>query len=236
MAVIVLLAQVGECLVTLGRVTQIVPHLTLNPRQSNYRTLTELFHYGRYSALISTSDLVSLNDPTIALGYLRGAAEVGYFALPFRLLMYITEAIEKVAGVTSSVSAALDELGDKQKVFALAVLTNRHCFALFMPVAVYLLVYGVQLLRLWVTPDMAANGGRVLPILMISFLFAVSAQNNAAAVLIGQSRHHVYAYGTIVEALSIIALLLFFVPAYGIIGAAWVVSSVVLGVRGVYVA
>jgi O-antigen/teichoic acid export membrane protein len=236
MAWVVLVAQIGESAYTFFRLRQLYPDITFKPSLLQRDALSGLFRYGRYSAVISASNLVVINAPTTILGAFRTAAEVGYFALPFRLLMYSAEGLTRVADVTSSVTAALDETGNKEKVWRLAVLTNRQCFALFVPVALYLTTFGTPLLHLWVTPDLAENSGHLFPIMVLSFAFAMSGQYNAGAILIGQARHAVFAYGTALEAVATILCLLIVVPHYGVIGTAWVVTTIALLIRGLYLA
>ena len=235
MAWAVLLAQAGEALYTWVRVTRLVPGLTWSRQQLSADIFSSLFKYGRYSAVISAANLVSINAPATVLGAVRTAAEVGFFALPFRLLMYSAEALAKVSDVTASVTAGLDERGERERVWEIAVSTNRHCFALYMPVAIVLAVFGTDFLRLF-TPDVAEHSGPLLPILVIGFLFAIAGQYNAGAVLIGQGKHSVYAYGALVEALATIGFLVAIVPGAGITGAAWVVSLAILLGRGAYLA
>jgi O-antigen/teichoic acid export membrane protein len=236
MAWTVLAAQIGEAAYVYAKVRRLLPGLDPSPRHVQRETLARLFRYGRYSALIGAANLVTINAPVTVLGYARSAAEVGFFALPFRLLMYSAEGLARVSDVTSSVTAGLDERGETDRVWNLAVLTNRHCFALFMPLAIFLSLYGTQLLRVWVNPEVASHSGPLLPVITLGFLFAIAGQYNAGAVLIGQGKHAVYAYGALVEAVSTIALLLLLVPGYGITGAAWVVSAGLLIGRGAYLA
>jgi O-antigen/teichoic acid export membrane protein len=236
MAIVVVVAQIGESLFTFFRVRRIVPAFKLMSERLGRDTFLSLFHYGKYTAIIAAANLISINAPTTALGYLRTAAEVGYFALPFRLLMYAAEGLAKVSDVTLSVTAALDETGDRSKVWRLAVLTNRHCFALFMPLAIFLSLYGTPLLRLWVNPEVAAHSGPLFPILALAFLFAISGQYNAGGVLFGQGRHRPYAYAMVVEAAATVILLVALVPAFGVVAAAWVVTSALLFGRGVLLA
>ena len=236
MAWIVLAAQAGESLFTWYCLRRVCPQLAVSPSLIRRTTLVDLFRYGRYSAVISTSNLVTFNAPPVILGYMRNAAEVAYFSLPFRVLTYVTEGLTKVADVTASVSAAIHHSGDSQKLWRLAVLTNRHCFALFMPLAVYLSLYGTPLVRLWITPEMGDHSGYLFPIMVLSFAFAIAGQYNAGAVLIGQARHAVFAYGVAIEAAATIVLLLAFVPAYGALGAAWATTTIGLVIRGAYLA
>jgi len=64
----------------------------------------------------------------------------------------------------------------------------------------------------------------------------MSGQYNAGAILIGQARHAVFAYGTALEAVATIVCLVFVVPNYGVTGTAWVVTIIALLIRGLYLA
>ena len=150
--------------------------------------------------------------------------------------MYSAEVFARVADVTSSVTAELDEGRNRKKLFELAVVTNRHCFAIFVPVAIFLWVFGSQLLRVWVSPQVSEKSGPLLPVLLICFLFAIAGQYNSGAVLIGQGKHGPYAYGIVVEVILSTACLFAIVPRYGALGAAWVVSMAIVSGRGVYLA
>lgn len=236
MAWLVLLAQAGEGLYVAVKARQLLPRFEIGRHAIGRDVWRRLFGYGKYSAIIAGANLVSINAPATALGYFRTAAEVGFFALPFRLLMYSAEGLAKVSDVTAAVTAGLDERGDKERVWRLAVLTNRHCFALFIPVAIFLSIYGGPLLKLWVTPAVAENSAKLLPILVLGFLFGIAGQYNAGAILIGQGRHAAYAYGALVEAGGTIACLAFAVPRFGTVGAAWVVTSAIALGRGAYLA
>ena len=236
MAWVVLASQAGESIFTWYRLRQVCPQLRLSPALIQRTMLVELFRHGRYSAVIAASNLVTFNAPPVILGYLRSATEVGYFSLPFRVLMYATEGLTKVADVTASLAASIHQSGDRQRLWRVAVLTNRHCFALFMPLAIYLVFYGTPLLRLWVTPEIAENSGHLFPVLSLGFAFAVAGQYNAGAILMGQARHAAFAYGTAVEAAATIVFLLVFVPSHGVLGAAWVMTLIALLIRGAYLA
>lgn len=234
MAWLVLLAQIGEGIYVASKAKQLLPRLEVSPRFLSRKTWAALFNYGKYSAIIAGANLVSINAPATVLGYFRSAVEVGFFALPFRLLMYSAEGLARVADVTSAVTARLDERGERDRVWNLAVLTNRHCFALFMPVALFLTIYGTPLLTLWVTAEVAQNSAVLLPILVLGFLFGISGQYNAGAILIGQGRHAAYAFGALVEAIATVGFLLLMVPMSGTMGAAWVMTLAIALGRGAY--
>jgi len=232
MGYVLLVGQIGENAMTIAGVKRVFPSFHVSPSLVQREAMLSLFRYGRYSALMGVASLVTIQVPTTVLGYFHGPAAIAFFNLPFRLLMYSTEAFAKVADVTSSVTAGVE--AKREIVWRIAVVTNRHCFTLFMPAAIFLWMFGSELLTVWYSPQVGGNSGPLLPVLVFAFLFAVAGQYNAGAVLIGQGRHALYAYGMVVEVIASAALLFVFVPRYGPLGAAWVVMATVVAIRCIF--
>jgi O-antigen/teichoic acid export membrane protein len=232
LACVVLLVQVFEAAWNITSVHRILPTFRPSFDHIRFDTLKRLSRYGRYSALMAAADLMSLHGAITLLGAIRGPGDVAAYALPFRLLYYIAEVMSKVSGVTASATAALDEAGHRERVWRLAIETNRHCFAFFMPVGLFMAVYGTPLLRVWVSPEVAVQSGPLIPVLLIMFVFAVAGQYNSGAVLIGQGKHSSYAYLILTEVVLTVVGLLVFAPEYGALAAAWVVSLAFLASRG----
>ena len=235
MAWIILAAQVIENLWNFVNVRRVVPTFSVSPSLMRWDTLASLFRYGRHSAVMVIANMFSLQAPATVIGLLRGPTDVGFFALPQRLLLYSAEAFAKVSDVTSSVTAELDEHRSRERVWRLAVLTNRHCLALFMPVALFLWFYGTPFLQLWAPPSAAASAP-LLPVMLVYFVFAVAGQYNSGAVLLGQARHAPFAWAIVGEVVISVAALFVVVPHYGVLGAAWVVTVAILLMRGLYLA
>jgi O-antigen/teichoic acid export membrane protein len=235
MSWMVLAAQLLENLLTIVFVRRVFDGFRVSPRLVDTRTLLDLFRFGRYSAVLAAANIVSIQAPSTLLGLIRGPLEVGLFTFPFRLLMYSAEGLAKVADVTSSVTAAFDEARRKEQVWTLAVVVNRACLTLFMPVAIFLGVYGTELLAVW-TPSIAERSGPLIPILLLMFVFGVAGQYNAGAVLIGQGKHRLYSYAVVVEVIASVVLLVALAPRYGAVGAAWAVSSTFVLNRGLVLA
>jgi O-antigen/teichoic acid export membrane protein len=235
MAWVIFIAQIGENAWNFASVRRVVPEFRISPTLVRMDTLRTLFGYGRHSAIMVIANMFSLQAPATIIGLLRGPVDVGIFALPQRLLLYSAEAFGKVSDVTSSVTAELDEARSRERVWRLAVLTNRSCFTLFMPAAIFIGLYGPALLRLWV-PDIAEASAPLLQVMVVYFLFAVAGQYNAGAVLLGQAKHAPYAWGIVAEVVLTVCALLLVIPKYGVLGAAWVVTLAILLLRGVYLA
>lgn len=236
MAWVILIAQTGENLWNYISVTRVVPHLRVSGSLVHVATLAGLFRYGKHSAVMVIANMFSLQGPATVITLLLGPTAVAFFALPQRLLLYATEALAKVSDVTSSVTAEFDEIRGRERVWRVAVLTNRTCFTLFMPLAIFLWFYGTALLERLVPAEVAQQSGPLMRVMLVYFLFAVAGQYNAGAVLIGQAKHAPFAWGIVAEVVLTVAALLVVVPVYGVLGAAWVVTAAILLVRGVYLA
>lgn len=236
MALVILVAQIGETAWNFVSVKRVVPRFRASLRDVQRERLAALFEYGRHSAVWVIANVVSLQAAATVIGVLRGPVDVGFYALPQRLLMYAAEALVKVADVTASVTAETDEARDVPRVMRLAILTNRACLTLFMPLAIFLTAYAYPLLAVWVTPEVAATSGPLVRIMLIGFVFAGAGQYNAAAILLGQARHARYAYAIVAEVIVSTTALFLVVPEYGVTGAAWVMAVVITVNRCVHLA
>jgi O-antigen/teichoic acid export membrane protein len=233
---LVLVVQVAEDVWNFLSLKREFPALRFSPAFVRRQAFRGMFSYGKNSSVMAAANLVSIQAPATVLGYLSGPTQVAYFALPWRLVMYTTEAFAKVGQITASVTADLDARQDARNVCHIAIVTNRNCLALFMPVAIFLTLYAAPLFTVWVSPEMGRASAPLLPVLVVPFLLAGAGQFNSGAVLIGQGRHGLYAVGIVVEVICTIAALFLVVPSYGAFGAACVVAAALTLTRGAYLA
>jgi O-antigen/teichoic acid export membrane protein len=233
---LVLVVQTAEDVWNFFSLKRVFPQLHLTPRLVRREAFRGMLSYGKHSSVMAAANLVSIQSPTTVLGYLRGPSDVAFFAFPWRLLMYTTEAIAKVGQITASVTAELDAKRDIRNVWNMAIITNRNCLALFMPAAIFLVIYATPLLTVWAGATVASGSGPLLPVLVVPFLFAIAGQFNSGAVLIGQGKHGGYARAFVVEVVCSIAALFLVVPRYGAFGAACVVAVSLMLTRCVYLA
>jgi len=103
---------------------------------------------------------------------------------------------------------------------------------LFTPLALALIVYGPQLFRVWIDAKFAAMCAPLLPVMAVGTTLAIAAQFNSSSILYGLGKHPGYAYSQMVEAAFCVGGLCWAIPRYGILGAAWVVSVLLVLNRG----
>jgi O-antigen/teichoic acid export membrane protein len=214
---------------------RVFPELHVAPwRFASRPMLKDMVRYGIPSFGVNVSNLVLGQSATILIGRYRGMSAAGYYALPSRILQYLVDAVSRVALVTRSNAAEREASGQKESVWKLGVFSNRYCFILFAPLALYLLVYGHDLVLIWLKQSFADNSAPILYILVPAIWIVMAGQYNSSAILFGLGTHNQYAQALMVEAAANVAGMIYVIPRYGIIGAACVASGLMLLIRGIY--
>ena len=102
-----------------------------------------------------------------------------------------------------------------------------------MPLALVLFGYGSQLLHLWV-PKAADYAAPLLPILLAGYVIAIIGQFSSSMLLMGLARYRWYSRGLLAEFVCTFAALVFVIPRFGILGAAWVCAIAMVANRGLF--
>ena len=214
---------------------RVFPQLRLGPRYVSRSMFGDILRYGLKSFVANGSTLVLAQSGTLTVGHFLGEASVGYFGLPSRMLQQATDIVSRIGIVTRSSAAELTATSQREETISLGVYANRYSLTLFMPLAVFLLVYGRPLLVRWVhNPDMVEHSAPLLPIFLLSYSLVLAAQFSSSSLLYGVGRHGGYARGLVVEAVLYVLALIWIVPRYGIWGAAWASATLMIAVRGIY--
>ena len=194
----------------------------------------DIFRYGVKSFAANSSTLVLNQSGTVMIGHYLSEASVGFYVLPSRLLQNAVDAVSRIAIVTRSSAAELSAIGRRDEALKLGVYSNRYSLTLFMPLVVFLSIYGRALILRWVGPQMAEHSAPLLPVFLVSNALVLAAQFNSSSLLYGLGAHGGYARGMILEAFAYLAALVWVTPRYGIFGVACVSAALMIAVRGVY--
>jgi O-antigen/teichoic acid export membrane protein len=213
---------------------RVFPDFRISPRFVTYAMFRQMLGYGLHT-FGATAALQSLNQGApILIGHFSPApAFVAYFTYPQRLFLYSADMVGRVGLISSSHTAELAARDDYSSIARMGIFINRYCFTLFAPLAIAVLIYGRQIFSLWIDPKFAAECAAILPIMAFGITLATVAQFNSSSILYGMGKHQRYAYSMMVEAALFLAGLWWAIPRYGILGAAWVSSGLLVLNRGV---
>lgn len=210
------------------------PALRISPSLIRPPMWMEMARYGVHAFVAQLGTMLQNQGPPMLVGHFRTEAFVGYYALPNRLLQYVVDPVTRIASVTMPNSAEMFALGRGKQIARLATYLNRYSFALFLPFAVFLLLYGRNLIPVWVGPAFALQAAPLLLPFILLTAFSVAGQFNSVGILFGMAKHDTYAKALIAEAVVTLIVMSLILPRYGILGAAWVACASGILNRGVF--
>lgn len=213
---------------------RVFPELRLTPAAIRFRLLKQVAGYGIHTFVASIGSQFLAQGPVLVIGMLQPVAHVGYFSLPSRLLSYAGELIARAASVTASRATELAAQDRKAAVYSLALYANRYCFLLFMPLTVFLLLYGRELILRWIGPEFALYSAPLLPVLTVGVSVTLAGQFNSSSILFSLQQQRPYAHALVFEAVFVLLGLFLIVPRSGIYGAAWITAVMMVLVRALY--
>jgi O-antigen/teichoic acid export membrane protein len=213
---------------------RVYPRLRYSIGLVNRAVIREVARYGVPTFVASLASQSLEQTPSLVIGNVRSVESVTYYTVPYRLILFVADALSRIGLVAAPKAAELAGRGREGSVRQLATYSNRYCFALFVPFAIWLLLFGQDFLVVWVGPKVAAGSGLLLPFLTAAIGFAIAGQTSSSAILFGLSRHQFYAYGLLVEAVASAVGLFLVIPSFGVLGAAVVTAVLMVAVRGVY--
>jgi O-antigen/teichoic acid export membrane protein len=234
MAAIFVGSQILGYLLNFLNFRRVFPQLRISASYVRLAMFRDIFRYGVKSFVANGSTLVLNQSGTVMIGHYLSEASVGFYVLPSRLLQNAVDAVSRIAIVTRSSAAEMSSTGKREAALALGIYSNRYSLTLFMPLVVFLGIYGRALILRWVGPQMAENSAPLLPVFLLSNALVLAAQFNSSSLLYGLGAHGGYARGMIVEAVVYLGALVWITPRYGILGVAWVSAALMIAVRGVY--
>jgi O-antigen/teichoic acid export membrane protein len=212
-----------------------LPGRTFGLRKAQFSTLRHMLSYGTHT-FVSNNSLIVLNQSApVIIGHFLSATQVAYFSFPLRLLNYSVDFVNRMGVVTVSKIAELTALGDLKTIGRMGIVLNRYCLMLFLPLPVFLAIFGRQLLTVWLSPGFAAASAPLLPAMGAGIVIAIAAQYNSSAILFGVAKHAWLARAVFLEAVLCLGGLLYVVPHYGILGAAYLTAVLMALSRGVFV-
>ncbi|HVX66086.1 MAG TPA: oligosaccharide flippase family protein [Bryobacteraceae bacterium] len=235
LGVYVVCCQVFGYVLSYFAVRKVFPAQRFSPRFATWPMFRQLAGYGFHTLTSGVArQLLSQSAPLI-IGHFHMPSFIGYYNVPVRLLQYTADAVDRVGLVTASNAAELTARHDTKAISRLGVYINRYCLTLFLPPAIFLAVYGAELMRVWIRrPEYVLHSAPLLPILVLGTTLGMAAQFNSSSILYGMAKHRWFARGVLAEGLLLIASLWYVVPRYGILGAAWVSSLLMVADRGLF--
>jgi O-antigen/teichoic acid export membrane protein len=228
-AIMTMIGQVVLHLISYLRMRGVFREMKISTRFANLAVFKQMISYGAHSAVASMAQRVLSQSPPFLIAHFLGAPSVGYYAAPTKILDYTVETVARIGNVSNSRAAQLASTGRKNEVLELAVTVNRYSLALFLPLSIFLAVYGPQFMLVWIKkPYFASQASGVLLALLAGITLGNAGQFNSASILFGIGKHQMFARAMLVEAGLMVAGSLYVLPRYGLVAMAALSSGLMV--------
>jgi O-antigen/teichoic acid export membrane protein len=182
-------------------------------------TARALLSYGAYSVLIVFAVKILLYTDALVIARCMSPADVTYYAVPASIFEHVERlALAAVAIMVPWISAneAQANVSSNRRIF---VVGTRYALLALLPVMFALYAIGGDFLRLWMGAEFERRGAGVLALLAAAQFFALP-QFIAHGILKGGGRVRFLALALVAQAAANLALSLWWVRDYGLLGIA----------------
>lgn len=199
---------------------RLYPELKLRLGEWDRATLKVIFGFGVAATLLQVLGGMALYGDSLVIGAFLPLGLITFFAIASGLTEYARALVGGVSQTVSPLASALDGRGQEHRVQEALVSGARLAMLVVTPVAITFLLRGPAFIALWMGTDYRELSGAVLRILTVA-LWAVSGYQVVTATVMGIGRHQGLVPAFLAEVVCNVALSVWWVRPYGIVGVAW---------------
>jgi O-antigen/teichoic acid export membrane protein len=193
-----------------------VEGFSLHPRGINKKVFREMLGYGVTSFSVGMSERLKNSLYPAVIAKFLSASAVTLFSLPTKLLNIPLNGIGSMTEFVSPLSSQLEAKQDKAALRRLLILCGETAFILLAPLAVLMLIFGKQMLGLWVGGEYTST--YPLLVLLTFGLGVNAAQYSLQSMLFGMGKHKGLIWMRLLEALGTAGLGIILMRYWGLWG------------------
>ena len=173
-----------------------------------------------FAMLLNVGSLLAFRSDAIVIGAHLAPDQVTYFDMGNKFFEPMSGLLIAVGAVVMPMATRLRATGERDELRRVFLTWSKICLSIVLLIGLYLLVLGPEFLAWWVGPDFAVPSGRVLQVLMLSFLVYLPVRGVALAVLLGLGKPALPALALLAMGVLNLAISLALVRPLGILGVA----------------
>lgn len=160
---------------------------SLHPRGLDLKTFKEMFRYGFTSFSVGIGERLSSSLYPIILGRFVSAVAVTLYSIPAKMLAIPLNGICSMTEFVSPLSSQLEAKDEKRRLAMVLLLSGQAAYTIFAPLAVIMLVFGKQMIALWLGQNYVSTYS--LLVLLTFGLGLDATQYSVQSMLFGMAKH-----------------------------------------------
>ena len=213
------LARIGTYLVYRLNAYKVFPALSLDPRLFLWSRVRELTGFSVYVSIIDWANRLNYSIDAIIIGAYLGAAAVALWTVPQRLAELIQRLTNQFNGVIFPVVVDSDAGQRPERLRTIFIQGTRFSLVAVIPLAAAMFLLARPLVLSWVGPKFTDS---IVVSQILMAVVAIRVGNATATTLLkGSGQHRLLALTNAGAALTNIALSLFWIRRFGLVGQAY---------------
>lgn len=199
---------------------------SLRPRWLSKSIFVDMLRYGSVSFIAGTGEKLRSYIWPLEIARFISPVAVTIFSIPTKLLSFPTSGLATMTEIVNPISSQLEAKQDFSKLRVIIRLSVQSAFLILTPMIVFLILYGRELLTLWV----GARYAIAYPLLVLLSLGTGSAATQCCvqSMLFGIQRHKGIMWFRVGEGLATAIVGAVAMKFWGLMGFAWVIAITLL--------
>lgn len=177
--------------------------------------------FGVAVTIMQVARTVMAYTDSVVIGVVLPISQVAFYAIASNLTLYVQQVGAGISMTMMPMTSALAAAqSDRDALTRPVVAACRLATLVTLPILTVLLFRGSSFIGLWMGPQYAAPSGAVLYVLAVGAVPA-SAMRVFSSAALGMNKHKTIAWASVAEVLTNLALTVWLVHPWAIVGVAW---------------
>lgn len=220
LALVQVACTVFEFVVCRAVIARRYPALSFSLASFDRGLVRSVLSFSVFALLLNVGSMLAFRTDAMVIGASLDSAQVTFYDMGNKFFEPLTMLILGIAMVVMPKATELRANGLDAELEHLLLKWSKVALSLVLLVGIYLLVLGPEFLGMWIGPEYEGPSGRVLQVLMLSFLVFLPVRGVALPILLGVGRPAVPAIGIVAMGVVNVAISIALVRGMGILGVA----------------
>jgi O-antigen/teichoic acid export membrane protein len=161
------------------------PRLSFSLSSFDRGLVRSVLSFSVFALLLNVGSMLAFRTDAMVIGANLDAGQVTSYDIGNKFFEPMTTLVLGIAMVVMPTATKLGATGRTGELADVLLKWSKVCFSIVLGIGLYLLILGPEFLGWWVGPEYAGPSGRVLRILMVSFLAFLPVRGVALPILLG---------------------------------------------------
>lgn len=212
--------MVSEFIIALWMVRRRHPELRFGLGAFDRKLVRAILSFSVFAMLLNVGSRLAFQTDALVIGWFTRPEQITIYDIGNKIFDPFTNLILGIGMVVMPTATALKARGEEAALRGVLLRWSKISFAIVVMIGTYLLILGPQFLSWWFGDQYVPESGRLLQVLMVSFLLFLPVRGVALPILMGLGKPHRPAIALLLMGLLNLVLSVVLIRDHGLVGVA----------------